>query len=239
MRKFLTKVLACSIVFLYSTEIQAQCTPDNSETEFGAYSSAGKNKLPAAWLDSAFDETVTIVVPEKIQGFTITKVTLNGAPRLYNGLSYQCNPSNCIYNGGSNGCIKITGKATDENQVNQGTIDLDLNVVTDIVTFDTILAIEFNLLDSASLSTPENLEQKLSVFPNPASSVLNISLPKNSSAFHTVQLVDMSSKVVAHLPVKANDRVIKLPLENLNNGLYLLRLYGDHRVHYSKVTVEH
>ena len=50
---------------IFSADIIAQCTPNNTYTEYGAYSSLGKNKVPACWIDSAFDETVTIVIPLK------------------------------------------------------------------------------------------------------------------------------------------------------------------------------
>lgn len=240
----MSRILAIPFAFLltsfFTLGVKAQCTPDNSHTEFGAYSSLGKNKLPNAWVDSTFDETVTIVVPATFQGFAIIKVTLKDAPRLYIGLSYSCNPSSCVYLGGSNGCIKISGKPTDPKQANQKTVDLELNIVTDIVTFDTSLAIEFDLLDSASLrvNSPKAIED-FRLFPNPADKKLELLLPAANSSFE-ITVSDLNGKIVKQfIGVNNESTSVEIITEQYKPGIYFIELKQDAAVIRKKLLIQH
>ncbi len=226
-------------ICLCSVDAVSQCTPDNSLTEFGAYSSLGKNKIPSAWVDSTYKESLTIVVPAEIQGFKINQVTLKEAPDIYTGLSYTCNPSNCIYPGGANGCIEISGTATDSKQANQKVVTLKLFVETDIVNFDTNIAVEFDLLDSASLSIQTNQLVEHAIYPNPANEAITLDIGKEVYKTLSVEILNLEGENVKAFNFSSNEKMIELPIKEIENGLYLIKYTIDDKVLFKKMTIQH
>src|SRR5688572_14836194 len=106
----------------------AQRTPDLSITIPGIYPDSATG-LPSG--------TVGIPYSEVIQAKVLTDTTLNGLPVVITsitisavtglppGLSYACNPANCIFPGGSNGCILLSGTPTAAGTFN---INVDVSV---------------------------------------------------------------------------------------------------------------
>jgi len=223
----------------FSADIIAQCTPDNTFTEFGAYSSLGKNKIPDAWIDSSYDETLTIVVPTKIQGFAINQVTIKDVSNLYAGLSYLCVPSNCVFPGGANNCIQIKGKASDPKEANQKTVTLKLYVETSIVNFDTLIEVEFNLFDSASLSIQAPQNELLTIYPNPAKNIISFDFGSQLYNTLSIELMDLNGKLVKTLSFNSNEEIVQLPIEDVENGLYLVKYAIDDKMLFKKITIQH
>lgn len=234
------KLAALLLTFSFlSANTFAQCTPDNTFTEFGAYSSLGKNKIPDAWIDSAYNETLTIVIPTEIQGFAINQVTIKDVPNLYAGLSYLCKPSNCIFPGGTNNCIQIKGLATDSKETNQKTITLKLFIETSIVSFDTIIEVEFNLFDSATLSIQTPKSESITVYPNPASDLISFDLGRHLYNTLSIELMDLNGKLVKTFNFNSNEENVQVPTQYIENGLYIAKYQIDDKMLFNKITIQH
>ncbi|UTW61395.1 hypothetical protein KFE98_15435 [bacterium SCSIO 12741] len=115
---------------LTATYAQAQCTPDPSHTSAGFYSSAGKDTLPGAEINSVYDEVITIVIPPDtntgipgIGTIAIDSVVLTSVQGLPVGLTYETLSDKI--EGGKSGCVRISGKPTNNGDI--GTVRININ----------------------------------------------------------------------------------------------------------------
>jgi alpha-tubulin suppressor-like RCC1 family protein len=67
------------------------------------------------------------------------------------------------------------------------------------------------------------------IYPNPAKSVLNISLSGNS-ALTNIKIMDISGKIV----LEQFENLASINIENLSNGLYIIQLFAERNVYQSK-----
>ncbi len=93
----------------------AQCVPNTGITIPGIYPDSATG-LPAGNMGTLYSEVMQARVP--------TDTTYNGLPAIITsidvvsitglppGLTYSCTPANCIFPGGSNGCVLIQGTPT-------------------------------------------------------------------------------------------------------------------------------
>lgn len=110
-----------SIFFFFTTGIQfflfAQqpCTPDQN-CPFTSLICASNTSN--ACVNEPYSQTLTLAVPPSFTDpgsgttYPIQKIKINSITGLPPGISYQCNPSTCTVNGGSRGCILISGTPT-------------------------------------------------------------------------------------------------------------------------------
>ena len=110
--KTLRNLLLLLLSFLTSTVLAQPCIPDTSQTVAGLYPSTAVN-IPGGCEGEFYQTSITLVVPvdTTVFGFLYTVdsavlMNLNGLPA---GLSYTCTPPNCVWLGGSYGCILISG----------------------------------------------------------------------------------------------------------------------------------
>ena len=66
-------------------------------------------------------------------------------------------------------------------------------------------------------------EETISVFPNPASGVVNVSYPENWNGSRNLQLVDINGKMVLDHQVKNIVDQTRISLEGISSGQYFLR----------------
>ena len=116
------------LVMLIGGAIQAsaQCVPDASITQPGIYPDTTTN-LPAgtAGVFYSSDIQLKVITDTFAMGFNVdvVDITVNSVSGLPAGFSYSCTPSNCVFPGGSNGCIRLFG-----TNATPGTYDLTVNV---------------------------------------------------------------------------------------------------------------
>jgi hypothetical protein len=79
----------------------------------------------------------------------------------------------------------------------------------------------------------KNEVNNVSIYPNPANSVLNVLVTGNA----TVQLLDITGKVVVLQTNAIANQKQELNVENLANGIYLMKVYNDNFVSVSKVVI--
>ena len=69
------------------------------------------------------------------------------------------------------------------------------------------------------------METSMSVYPNPFSDQLTIIVPMNDN--YTVMLMDITGKIVSQETFMQTN-TLNLPLENVANGQYILKVNGTH-----------
>lgn len=86
------------------------------------------------------------------------------------------------------------------------------------------------VFQNTSLSVEDNFSEKFSVYPNPASNQLQIA---------TAELVDRVEffSTIGQLVLSQNGDVKRILLSELENGLYLMKIYSDEKVALKKVVV--
>ena len=151
----------------------------------------------------------------------------------------MCKPSNCIFLGGTNNCIQIKGLANDPKEANQKTITLKLFFETSIVSFDTIIEVEFNLFDSATLSieTPKN--ESITVYPNPASDLISFDFGRHLYNTLSIELLDLHGELVKTFNFNSNEENVQVPAQDIENGLYIVKYQIDDKMLFNKITIQH
>jgi hypothetical protein len=67
----------------------------------------------------------------------------------------------------------------------------------------------------------------INVFPNPASSILNIYVTKASETSSTVSLIDVNGKMLLTQPLPARASFLKLDVSKFSQGTYFLQLINN------------
>ncbi len=95
------------------------------------------------------------------------------------------------------------------------------------------IAVQFDLVNFVGVKETASLTSQLSVYPNPATSELNISIPV---AMQSVSMVDMMGREV--LTSDAKSMSVKLDISSLKQGVYFLSVkYADGRSAVKRVIV--
>lgn len=112
------KKLLLSLLFIGGmVSANAQCTPDPQYTLPGIYPDTATG-LADAFVGQMYDEVITVIVPADTTvdnplapGTQITvdlnSIVLDSVKNLPPNFTYECSPSNCTFNGGSTGCIRL------------------------------------------------------------------------------------------------------------------------------------
>jgi len=93
----------------------------------------------------------------------------------------------------------------------------------------------FTYSDVVSMSIP--LNTKFSVYPNPASSFINLQLNNNSTLPITVQVSDGMGRVVINQLYSPNAGLVRIPVQSLTNGVYLVTMFTGGQQYTAKVIV--
>lgn len=96
------------------------------------YTDAAPNyNLNEACIDKPYNQSVTVNVPTEYTGVPITTVSIATTGAIINlpiGITYACNPPNCVFAAGSLGCIVLFGTPTVANMA-PITLDLSINAI--------------------------------------------------------------------------------------------------------------
>lgn len=111
-------LLAIAALILFNFSAYSQCTPNTSITQAGIYPDSTTG-LAAGVVGQAYTQEMQLRVPTDTlvdllgtgtpSVVPITSITLTAFNNLPAGLTYACNPPTCVFPGGSNGCVLISG----------------------------------------------------------------------------------------------------------------------------------
>lgn len=85
--------------------------------------------LMDACINHPYNQAVTVNVPTSFSNIPLTSVTIATTGAVSNlpvGLTYSCDPPNCVFNAGTLGCIRLYGTPTTANLVVPDTFDLGI-----------------------------------------------------------------------------------------------------------------
>ena len=141
-----TLPLLCAMLCAASIFAQTpNCVRDSSVLMTGALLSPApwdtttkQYNLKDACIGQAYNQSVTFNVPTTFQSIPITNVTVATTGAVLNlpvGLTYACDPPNCVFNAKTLGCIVVYGKPTSTAPTLPDTLDLKIkvNVLTTLI----------------------------------------------------------------------------------------------------------
>src|SRR5690606_25739852 len=78
--------------------------------------------------------------------------------------------------------------------------------------------------------------EAISIFPNPAGEMLNISIPGNKSECY-IHLIDMMGKTI--MQVASDKETIIIPVDNVRPGIYNVSIRLKEMLYHRKIAVSH
>ena len=243
MKKLILSIAAIAAV---SISGYGQCTPDPQFTVGGIYPDSASG-LPDGWVDNAYDEVITIVVPQDTiidVGFGPTVVpfvdiTLDNVSGLPPNFSYSCSPNNCVFPGNSSSCINIystVNPAAADVQIWPLTIDVTATVSVPLLGNQSQASVVdyyyIEIKDSGALSVEtfdsESFELK-TIFPNPVIDDSKIQFISGRNQAVTFTVMNVLGKAVISKNISAKKGVNELTIssEDFSNGIYLYSITAN------------
>lgn len=139
-----------------------------------------------------------------------------------------CTAEHYQYNGGNLGStvelFKIIGGTHSWPGFPFGGVgtNMDINASKEIWRFFN----KYTLSSLTSIYENEAFNKSLTVYPNPANSVLNFSLDKISNSFVTIEITDILGRVLLLETTKTNS----VSLDKINSGIYFITVKTDNKV---------
>lgn len=242
------KILLTSLFTMtYLLSWSQSCTPGANfvDSTYGIWPDTTQN-LPPALPNIPYSTDINFKVPSTVTaeidqsgqfvGSVIQQFTVNAMQGLPPGFDFACNVANCTYLGGVNGCANIFG-TTDSIDIFDVSVDITATVlvvlfpglpptpVTQSVSFDGYKIVV------GSAGQIEQIINPISLAPNPASSVIEVSgLLSGSSS--TVTLRDLSGKVLE--VIKTTTATTSFDLNALCSGTYFVEVSDTLRTQQQK-----
>jgi hypothetical protein len=229
----------------------AQCTVDGTNTNIGI--TPTPQNFPDIQRGVAVGSThvmqlyLPTSLPVTIPGVTLTVLYLDitNIGGLPTGLSYACNPTNCRVNGGSNGCVALSGTTNDPVGTYPLTFDGTVCANVSILGGDTCLPLsalsqlgaivpglpsfsyDLRVANPASArDLNAELSAALSVFPNPArGGNFTVTLNGSENFNGTLAVVNSVGQVVHNEEIEVNGQFRKeVSVAGLPAGLYNVQI---------------
>lgn len=251
------KLLIGSIFFILTfvnLNAQVNCLPDSlyRDSTVGVYPRPVTPANPnggitkPACINKPYEFVLTIKIPDTVssQGFNIlltsAKIETTGAVQnLPEGITYSCNPPDCVFPKLSLGCIKLHGTPTSANL--PGKYKPVINLILNTVLLGAI-PISYpgpqfpgeyilTLLDEScqvGLSNPS--EEKQSWFPNPSNGNFHTTNPN----VQNIKLYNSFGQMVY-----SNFGSTRIDIENqLNSGLYFIHWFEGEKSYTQKMWIK-
>ena len=140
---------------------------------------------------------------------------------LPEGMSYSCNISNCLYNGGANGCAQISGVSP-----NPGYYNITIHITANLLIFGFPVPVPYSFegyhiqLDQlAGISTVK--KDPMELYPNPVKDILAVSGPGLSR----IEIYNSVGKRIQL--IEENKAKQEITVAQLEKGVYFIRLLSD------------
>jgi len=235
------------LVFLFMgfqiAATQAQCDPDPqyADASAGVYPlpdtvGSPMSSLPMGFENQPYELVFTAVVPDTTTieltpgnpaSLDLDNVTLLDIEGLPPGLSYVCNPPDCIFPDESQGCVKISGTPTQA-----GTYSLLVNTTVGVgvamlpITFPgTLVSGEYKIVIDEDTSTETAIEEVIGLgqnAPNPFHDKTEITIDIKQSGEFEFNVYNILGKLLHNRRVvlSAGKNVIQYNGSQLHSGMY-------------------
>ena len=223
------------IVLAFSfDQVHAQCTPDLTITTPGIYPDSATG-LPSGMVSVPYSEVIQVrVLTDTSQGgfpVVITSITITGVSGLPPGITYACNPASCIFPGGSNGCILLSGTPSVA-----GIFNLNVDVSVAGTLFGNPLPPQNSSIDYYSITIDPftGISQELSNVkfnllqnkPNPATNFTDVIFTSPVGGDFKIKIFNMIGKEVYYQTVRgmAGLNTSRVETENFTPGIYMISI---------------
>lgn len=219
-----------------------QCIPDLTITQPGIYPDSATGLAPGV-VGQPYNQVMQIRVPVDTQvvylGFSLTatiqSIELMSFTGLPPGITYACNPANCIFPGGSNGCVLLSGTPNTPGIYNPIAV---VKTTGSVVLFgQTILLTQNDTIDYYTIvigvtglsdinPAMLNLGQN---YPNPAFSKTMIDFYAPVNGDYQFKLFNLIGKEVQSQIIHAwkGIHTIEVNVKDLVPGVYMYSLSGN------------
>jgi len=93
----------------------------------------------------------------------------------------------------------------------------------------TMITLSVEIVNTIGIYELSN-ESTVNVYPNPVSSMLSISFNETSSDKATITIYDQLGAVVYEKTINTQTKLVDIPVENLQDGMYLVKIQADNGV---------
>ncbi len=191
--------------------------------------------LAQACIGQPYSQSVTFNVPAQYQGFPLVSASIATSGAVTNlpvGVSYVCDPPNCVFAANSLGCILLSGTPTATNTAPD---TLDLGISVNVNTSLGTLPIEFPLGDqhyylilqtAACPSGTTDLHGTIASVrnvPNPFSTLTQIEVGSYQAGDFRFEVFDLLGQRVYTEPIRLEEGVNTFSFDAgyLANGSYI------------------
>jgi len=115
--------------------------------------------------------------------------------------------------------------------------NMDVNYLFEIIKGTTGSVLHFAVANQA-LSIEENILEQVSFYPNPAQNFININSGSLSLKNANIKLMDITGKIVYNKEIIDEASDYKIPIVNINSGVYLLELTVNGKKKGEKIIVQ-
>jgi len=225
-------VILCFVSALLSGTAFAQCTPDLTITIPGIYPDSATG-LPPGLAGQPYSEVIQarVLTDTVYNGFPaiISNITITGVTGLPPGLTYSCNPASCVFPGGSNGCLLLSGTPTVAG-IYSINVDLDINGNIFGAGLTVPQSLDYYVIEIGTVGLADNLSdikfELLQNTPNPASDYTDVSFTSPIGGDFTIKLFNMIGKEVFQKTIRgmAGLNTSRIQLDEYTPGIYMLSL---------------
>lgn len=219
----------------------AQCIPDITLTQPGIYPDSATG-LPAGTVNQPYSEVIqarvlTDTVYNNLPAI-ITNITITGVTGLPPGLTYACNPASCVFPGGSNGCLLLSGTPTVAGAYNIN-VDLSINgTIFGVPVPPVPQSIDYYVITINPTATGLGGDLSSLKFdllqntPNPASTFTDVAFTSPIGGDFTLKIFNMIGKEVYKQIIRgmAGKNTTRVLLDDYTPGVYMLSLENGNTV---------
>lgn len=245
MKKIYTLIAACA---MFIGAANAQCTIDANNTEFVA---PAEDSFPCIERTVAYSEAIQLSIPgaftTPLGAVTVDSIDITDITGFPSGITYQCNPTNCKFYGGTNGCINFSGTTTDAAGNYPLAFDgmvyyspsIPGGLVPNPAPFSALASFGFapsyavdviNQGDDcrpspSGLGSVKQLNGTLTVMPNPTNGIFEVRLNNSEMINGDLLVIDATGRVVYSEKVQNNGLFnTTIDITNFAKGLYSVQL---------------
>lgn len=238
-------------LFFAQQLVVAQCTPQPGGGV--GFVSPLPQDFPCVERSVAFSNAVTLDIPASVNladlglplplSVTVSNITITNITGLPAGMSYACNPGNCVFLGGQAGCINFSGTTNDP--AGQYTLAFDGTVTVNVPPFppvfpggDTTVPLsllaqsgqsfgyDLRVIEQGAACSTTGIETiannlNMQVYPNPSQGMFEVSMTAGSAIQGELVISDAMGRVVYRENVDFTDLYRKqIDLNAQPAGLY-------------------
>lgn len=261
MKKIIYSVLAITS-FAFSIDAQAQCTPDPSLTDVITNPPGSTTSGDTVWLpplngdgySSTFYFNIPNTIPYSGSTATVNWFKVNSLTDLPEGLSYSCSTTDCNFDGGTQGCMEVSGDPGASvtpnttyvldfqysgNVTASGlTLTLDASQLSSIPEIGTRI---FAIKTSPTLGVKElGISSNVNVVPNPTQGNAQLSFSANKSEKLNISVIDIQGRILSQNNVLTNEgeNTVDIDANGFAPGVYQIVLSNSKGNHSVKLVVQ-